>query len=428
MILKNKTYFFFGIISIFIVTFFCAILIDPLGMGIIPYFLFSVYFSYSLGLLIGAIITKNFHTLINFTINSLRYFVGVLFIFSGLIKLNDPIGFSFKLEEYFGPTVFNIDFLIPFVLPMAIFIVIVEVILGVFLIIGYKKNLTIWSLLLMIVFFTFLTWYSAYFNKVTDCGCFGDAIKLTPWESFTKDVVLLIMITFLYFKKNIIKPLLKPPIEKYVIVFSLISCVLITYRVLNHLPILDFRAYKIGDNIIENMRVPEDAPKDIYEYEWLFSEGDETKKYITNGEYPNAKGDFLGVETKLIQKGYEPSIYDFSIEVNGNNLTDEILSEDKLLIYISYNLEKFSPKAIENMKLSAEKAINNGFKIIGLTASSIEDRNVFIKTNSLSFEFYTCDETALKTVVRSNPGAIVLKAGKVVDKKHYKDFSDLNFD
>ena len=102
----------------------------------------------------------------------------------------------------------------------------------------------------MIIFFTFLTWYSAYFNKVTDCGCFGDAIKLTPWESFTKDVVLLVMIAFLYFKKNLIKPLLKPPIENYVIVFSLILCILITYRVLNHLPILDFRAYKIGDNII----------------------------------------------------------------------------------------------------------------------------------------------------------------------------------
>ena len=366
--------------------------------------------------------------MIKIIVHLFRYFVGALFIFSGLIKLNDPIGFSFKLEEYFGPTVFDLDFLIPIVLPMAIFIVIFEVILGIFLIIGFKREFTLWSLLLMIIFFTFLTWYSAYFNKVTDCGCFGDAIKLTPWESFTKDVILLIMITFLFVKKDLVSPILNLNVQKLIIGTSLLICFYITYFVLNHLPILDFRAYKIGDNIIENMTVPEDAPKDIYEYEWLFSEGDEIKKYITNGEYPNAKGDFLGVETKLIQKGYEPSIYDFSIEVNGNNLTDEILSEEKLLIYISYNLEKFSPKAIENMKLSAEKAINNGFKIIGLTASSIEDRNVFIKTNSLSFEFYTCDETALKTVVRSNPGAIVLKAGKVVDKKHYKDFSDLNFD
>ena len=366
--------------------------------------------------------------MIKIIVHLFRYFVGALFIFSGLIKLNDPIGFSFKLEEYFGPTVFDLDFLIPIVLPMAIFIVIFEVILGIFLILGYKREFTLWSLLLMIIFFTFLTWYSAYFNKVTDCGCFGDAIKLTPWESFTKDVVLLIMIAFLFVKKDLVNPIINLNLQKLIIGTSLLVCFYITYFVLNHLPILDFRAYKIGDNIIENMRVPEDAPKDIYEYEWLFSEGDEIKKYITNGEYPNAKGDFLTVETKLIQKGYEPSIYDFSIEVNGNNLTDEILSEEKLLIYISYNLEKFSSKAIENMKFSAEKAKNNGFKIIGLTASSVEDRNIFIKTNNLSFDFYTCDETALKTVVRSNPGAIVLKAGNVVDKKHYKDFSYLNFD
>ena len=366
--------------------------------------------------------------MIKIIVHLFRYFVGTLFIFSGLIKLNDPIGFSFKLEEYFGPTVFDLDFLIPIVLPMAIFIVIFEVVLGIFLILGYKREFTLWSLLLMIIFFTFLTWYSAYFNKVTDCGCFGDAIKLTPWESFTKDVVLLIMIAFLFVKKDLVNPIINLNLQKLIIGTSLLVCFYITYFVLNHLPILDFRAYKIGENIIENMRVPEDAPKDIYEYEWLFSEGDEIKKYITNGEYPNAKGDFLTVETKLIQKGYEPSIYDFSIEVNGNNLTDEILSEEKLLIYISHNLEKFSSKAIENMKFSAEKAKNNGFKIIGLTASSVEDRNIFIKTNNLSFDFYTCDETALKTVVRSNPGAIVLKAGNVVDKKHYKDFSDLNFD
>ena len=109
--------------------------------------------------------------MIKIIVHLFRYFVGVLFIFSGLIKLNDPIGFSFKLEEYFGPTVFNLDFLIPIVLPMAIFIVILEVVLGIFLIIGFKKKFTLWSLLLMIIFFTFLTWYSAYFNKVTDCGC-----------------------------------------------------------------------------------------------------------------------------------------------------------------------------------------------------------------------------------------------------------------
>ena len=116
--------------------------------------------------------------MIKYIVHFFRLSVGSLFIFSGLIKINDPIGFSFKLEEYFGPTVFNIDFLIPIALPVAIFIVIFEVVLGIFLLLGFKKKFTLWSLLLMIIFFTFLTWYSAYFNKVTDCGCFGDAIKL----------------------------------------------------------------------------------------------------------------------------------------------------------------------------------------------------------------------------------------------------------
>ena len=357
-----------------------------------------------------------------------RYFVGGLFIFSGLIKLNDPVGFSFKLEEYFGPTVFNLDFLIPIVLPMAIFIVIFEVILGIFLIIGFKREFTLWSLLLMIIFFTFLTWYSAYFNKVTDCGCFGDAIKLTPWESFSKDVVLLVMISFLYVKKDLLNPILNSKFQKLVITVSLFLCFYITYYVLNHLPIMDFRAYKIGDNLLENMRIPTDAPRDIYEYEWLFNDLGEEKKYVTNGEYPNVKGDFVEVQTKLIQKGYEPSIYDFSIEVDGDNITEELLSEEKLLLYVSYNLEKFSTDAIENMRSSANIAKSKGYKIIGLTASSSDARSIFIKTNDLFFDFYSCDETALKTVVRSNPGAIVLNYGNVVDKKHYKDFSDLNFD
>tara|TARA_Y100000739_G_C20550670_1_gene438077 strand:+ start:189 stop:1286 length:1098 start_codon:yes stop_codon:yes gene_type:complete len=356
-----------------------------------------------------------------------RYFVGSLFIFSGLIKLNDPIGFSFKLEEYFGPTVFDIDFLIPLVLPMAIFIVIFEVVLGVFLILGYKKEFTIWSLLLMIIFFTFLTWYSAYFNKVTDCGCFGDAIKLTPWESFIKDVILLIMIAFLFFKKDLLKPLLNSSLEKYVIGISIISCFIITYRVLNHLPILDFRAYKIGDNIIQNMTIPDDAPKDIYDYKWEFMDGNEKKIIVTTGEYPDVTWDFIGVETKLIEKGYEPAIYDFTIEINNNDLTKEILNEEKLVIYISYDLQKFSSSAINDMFDSAQKAKENGYKIIGLTASSVEERNSFIKYNNLIFDFYTCDETALKTIVRSNPGAIILNKGTVIDKKHHKDFSDLNF-
>ena len=129
-----------------------------------------------------------------------RIFVGIFFIISGFIKMNDPVGFSYKLQEYFGEDVLNLPFLQPFALGIAVFVVIYELLLGVMLILGYRKKFTMWSLLLMIIFFTFLTFYSAYFNKVTDCGCFGDALPLTPWQSFWKDVVLLVLILLIFIK------------------------------------------------------------------------------------------------------------------------------------------------------------------------------------------------------------------------------------
>src|SRR5690606_8607466 len=131
-----------------------------------------------------------------------RIFVGIFFIISGFIKLNDPIGFAFKLEEYFGPTVLDLPVFMPYALAISIIVVILEVLLGLFLIIVYKPKFTVWSLLLMILFFTFLTFYSAYFDKVKDCGCFGDAMAMTPWESFTKDAVLLVLILIVFIGVN----------------------------------------------------------------------------------------------------------------------------------------------------------------------------------------------------------------------------------
>src|SRR5690606_21207084 len=188
-----------------------------------------------------------------------RIVVGLLFIFSGLIILNDPVGFSFKLQDYFAPEVLNLEFLMPYALILAIFLVIIEVVLGVSLLLGYLRSFTLWMLLLMIVFFTFLTFYSAYFNKVTDCGCFGDAIPLTPWQSFWKDVILLVLILILFAGKKYIRPLMTTNIRSLVVMLTFVVCLGIAYYVLQHLPIIDFRPYKIGANIAEGMRIPDDA-------------------------------------------------------------------------------------------------------------------------------------------------------------------------
>jgi uncharacterized membrane protein YphA (DoxX/SURF4 family) len=194
-----------------------------------------------------------------------RLFVGILFIISGLIKLNDPIGFSYKLDEYFSEPVFNMPYFVPFTLAIALFLVILEVVLGVMLLIGYKSKYTTNSLLLLVVLFTFLTFYSAYFDVVKDCGCFGDALHLTPWQSFSKDIILLFFILILFFNKNLIKPLFSNSIQNIITYLSIVLCAFMGFWVINHLPIKDFRPYKVGTNIRTAMEIPEGAAKSLVE-------------------------------------------------------------------------------------------------------------------------------------------------------------------
>jgi uncharacterized membrane protein YphA (DoxX/SURF4 family)/peroxiredoxin len=354
-----------------------------------------------------------------------RIFVGILFIISGFIKLNDPLGFSYKLQEYFSADVLNLPFLEPYALVLSVFVVVFEVVLGVFLLIGYKPKFTVWSLLLMIVFFTFLTFYSAYFDKVKDCGCFGDALKLTPWESFTKDVVLLVFVLILFYGKSYIMPIFKPLPTTILALFSFIASLGFGYHVLMHLPSIDFRAYKIGDNLMENMSTPIDAPKAIQEFTWVFKVNGKEKKIVTNGSYPLIEGEYVRVETKVIDEGFTPLILDFSIESEEEDLTPQFLADDKLIMIVSYNLDTAETQGLQKLKTLSEKAQAEGYTVIGLSASG---ENTIAKINAtygLDFEFYLCDEKALKTVVRSNPGVLQLNSGTVQQKVHWNDIEKL---
>lgn len=356
-----------------------------------------------------------------------RWIVGLLFIFSGFIKLNDPIGFAFKLEEYFSPSVLNLEFLSPFALIIAILLVIFELVLGIMLLIGYLPKFTTWALLLMIIFFTFLTFYSAYYNKVTDCGCFGDAIPLTPWQSFYKDVILLVLILILFFKRDYITPYFAKASHRWIVFLSFMLCFLFAYYVLMHLPVFDFRAYKEGTNIEQAMTVPGGAPEAVYDYKWKFRENGEEKIYTTRGSYPAANGEFIGVETVLVQKGYEPPIHDFSIERNGENYTSELLNEDKLLMIVAYSLNRSEADGLKKVRSVIEKARSNGYKVIGLSASSGELKEGLNEKYNLDIEWYFSDETALKTIIRSNPGFVRLQEGTILQKLHWNDSEKLQF-
>ena len=355
-----------------------------------------------------------------------RIIVGVLFIISGLIKLNDPLGFSYKLQEYFSTDVLNLPFLEPYALGISIFVVVFEVILGVFLLIGYKPKFTVWSLLGMIVFFTFLTFYSAYFDKVKDCGCFGDALKLTPWESFTKDVILLAFILVLFFGIKHIKPIFSKFATTLIALAGFIWCLWFGYHVLMHLPSVDFRAYKIGDNLIENMTVPEDAPKPVIDYFWKFNVNGEEQIITTRGSYPTVEGgEYVSVETKVVKEGYEPPILDFSIETEAEDVTQQMLEERKLIMVVSYSLEKAEEEGLAAIMAKVKEAQQKGYKVIGLTASGEETKQRVKADYNFDFDFYLCDEKALKTVVRANPGVLELSSGTVLQKVHWNDIDDL---
>ena len=356
-----------------------------------------------------------------------RFFVGVLFIISGLVKLNDPMGFSFKLEEYFSEGVLNLPFFEPHALSIAVLLVIAEVLLGVALLLGFKKKWTLTLLFLMILFFTFLTFYSAYFNKVTDCGCFGDAIPLTPWGSFSKDIVLLVLLLIIMAQQKHLHPVFNTKVNLTILAVVTVLCGFMGYWVLNHLPLKDFRAYTIGTNIPKGMEIPDGAPRSEYELTFIYQVNGEEKRF-SDKELMHLPADavFVGREDKLITEGYQPPIHDFTIDKDGESYLEEMMAEDKLIAIITYDLLRADSEGLAAMKDFSSKAQAKGYKVIGLTASNTDIYEGVIAKYQLPFDYYTCDGTTLKTIERANPSIVVMEKGTIVEKKHWKDSSNVH--
>ena len=346
-----------------------------------------------------------------------RVIVGGLFIFSGLIKLNDPVGTKIKLEEYFE--VFADDFgsffhyFIPFALQIGLILVVLEVVLGVAVLIYYRMNLTTKLLLGLIIFFTFLTFYSAYFNKVTDCGCFGDAIKLTPWESFTKDVVLLALALHLFWYRRNYAPVLRT-LEGHIVIgaITVISFFLGIYAI-RHLPFIDFRAYKIGNNIQEQMQ-PQEAPIIEYIFE---KDGKEvaSQKYLTKDDGYEYKSSRVLNEDKIV-----PKITDYSVtSVDGDDVTEQTFEGAKLF-FIIYDVRHVSDNNIGEIRTLINE-LDGKVVMMALTSSSGTEFEAFRHDKQLAVPYYFSDATVLKTIVRSNPGITLWLDGTVVAKWHHND-------
>jgi len=358
-----------------------------------------------------------------------RILVGLLFIFSGLIKINDPLGFSYKLEEYFE--VFHITFFNDFALAIAIMLCSLEIILGFALLIGVRPVKVAWGLLLLIIFFAFLTFYSAYFNVVQTCGCFGDAIPLTPWQSFSKDLVLLLLIVAIFIKRKNIHPRFTSKTGDRLLIASVIISVGLGLYTYNFLPVMDFLAYKVGANIPTEMKMPPGALPDQYEQIYhLKNKKTGATKVMNDSEYMSSKiwkdNDWAIIpgetESHLVKKGVTPKIQDLTIQdAQGNNYTSELFGNPfNNLIIVAYDLSHTDADALERLNaIAINLSQNYNTRTVMLTSNSAQSAGAFAKLHHLAFEIFYADEVPLKTMVRANPGVLLLKNGTVLGKWHY---------
>ena len=350
-----------------------------------------------------------------------RFFVGGLFIFSGLIKLNDPVGTEIKLEEYFE--VFAQDFgsfflaFRPWAMEIGMVLIVLEVVLGIAVLINYRMEITTKILLALIIFFTFLTFYSAYFNKVTDCGCFGDAIKLTPWESFIKDVILIVFILHLFWYRKRYQPMLSTNVGHATIAATTAICVFLGIYAILHLPFIDFRAYRIGNNIPQQM-IPPEQP--VFEYTFQTRDGNQIKseKYLAD----TTMYKYVGVEQTNEEKT-KAKITDYAVySPEGEDFTQRTFEGVKLL-FIIYDVTKASTKNIDDIR-SLINTLDGKVEMMAFTSSRTDQFEAFRHENQLAIPYYFVDATVLKTIVRSNPGITLWVNGTVKGMWHHNDTPD----
>lgn len=359
-----------------------------------------------------------------------RILLGIVFIFSGFVKAVDPLGSAYKFADYF--TAFKFGFLEFLSLPLAIGLAAFELILGIALLLGYRRKILYLVLLWFMLFFTVLTFILAIFNPVTDCGCFGDALILTNWQTFLKNVVFLVFVGFLFAGRKQKNEGGNPVREWLVLVVIYAGLILFSVWNFRHIPLVDFRPYHVGTVIREAMEVPDDAPGDEYETILVYRNLDDGKEQkFSLADYPKdtLRWEFVSSDSKLISKGYEPPIHDFAImDEYGTDLVDGILSDpDYTLLMVSHDLEKVNEDALQMAGQWAQlEMLAEDFTFLAVSASTTESVERITSDLGLSYPFFAGDEIMLKTMVRSNPGFMLIAHGSILGKWGFRDFPDLS--
>lgn len=355
----------------------------------------------------------------------IRIVVGALFIFSGLIKANDPLGLSYKMQEFFE--LWGYSHLNHHTLWLSITLNTIEIILGIALIIGWRMRIISWLLLLMILFFTFLTGYAHLSGKFKNCGCFGDCIPISPLMSFIKDLVLLALIGFLTWHRKRIAPLVPEMISLMILLLTAIIAVWIQYYVLKHLPFIDCLPYKEDKNISRQMQIPPGAIPDSFAMRFIYEKEGKTYEFDMD-ELPADLETYTYKDRKdkLIRKGNaEPPIKGFSLTgISGTDSTDEVLALPACVILIAEHFRVDKESWIEEFARVYESCIANGIPAFLVTTSIPMAKNAVSNTRFENIPVFTCDFTAIRTAARTNPALYYLENGNIAGKWGYADFDE----
>ena len=354
-----------------------------------------------------------------------RVLLGIVFVFSGFVKSIDPLGSTYKFEDYFHAFggIFNaLDWL---AFPAAIALSTFELMLGLNLIFKINLKLTSIFVFVFMLVMTPLTLFIALKNPVSDCGCFGDALVMSNWATFYKNVIFLSLSIFLLIFKNKIRPFLMPYAEWIaIIVFVFVGLGLSGYCY-RHLPLIDFRPYKVGTNILKAMQIPANAPVDKYQTTFIYQKNGVQKEFnLENYPKNDSTWKFVDQKSVLISQGFRPAIHDFSIiDTQYNDITNQIISnKGSTYLLLMYDVSKASEKGAEKAEAIYQKTLRNGSKFYAITASTDADIQQFVLKTKITYPFCKADPITLKTIIRANPGLVLIKNGTIQGKWNWRDF------
>ncbi|WP_336514322.1 BT_3928 family protein [Pollutibacter soli] len=359
-----------------------------------------------------------------------RLITGVLFIFSGLIKANDPLGLSYKMQEFFE--VWGWDSFNDFTLALSVLMIAFEIIAGVAVLVGWRFRLFAWLLLLLILFFTFLTGYALLSGKIRECGCFGDCIKLTAKESFIKDLILTALIFVLFYYRDKVKPSLTSKASFVILTATTLFSFLIQLYVLRHLPILDCLPFRKGSNLAENMKIPPGSIPDSTVIQFVY-EKDSKQVEFDADHFPEDFNDsaykFVKRYDKVVRKGNaQPPIKDFvMITESGNDTTQAILTQPGKMAVLFIKTPPAEPKAWkfgENLQQIATAIKSAQIPVIVVTADATATQNGLSYWKLQDLKVLKGDLVAIKTAARTDPALYLLDQGTVMHKWSWADFKD----